>query len=78
MEELKGDGRLVRGDIAWSAIDTRWIRIGAEIESSEVVVRPGSGSVFVVDATENRISPEEPHTSVYHYVIFQAALLDER
>jgi len=76
MEELNGDGRLDRSDLGRSAIDGRFIKIGTEIESSEIVVRPGAQTVYVIDSAENVDSPEEHYPSVYHYILFKARLLE--
>lgn len=77
LEELDGAARLSRRMIGRSATDPRYVRIGTEIDDAEIVVSPRSDTVYVIDSTEPTDSPEEQYPSIYHYILFKAALLEQ-
>ncbi|MCI0620232.1 MAG: hypothetical protein L0387_00905 [Acidobacteria bacterium] len=66
---VRGDLYLARNAISASSLKGGLIRIGTDIEHSEVVVKPGDEPVYVTDGTESADEELETYPSIYHHVL---------
>ncbi|HEV7239252.1 MAG TPA: hypothetical protein VGQ36_08435 [Thermoanaerobaculia bacterium] len=68
IKATRGDAQVARSSISPSAMNPEYLRIGTDIESVEIAIRPGDESVYEFDAFD----PDKPfdrHESIYHWVL---------
>jgi hypothetical protein len=68
LRAVKGDAELTRTDIGPSTLNPKYIRIGRDIESVEINVRPGEETIYEIDAFDPK-KPFDEHRSIYHWVL---------
>ncbi|CAI4030256.1 hypothetical protein DNFV4_00684 [Nitrospira tepida] len=78
VEAVEGELQLRRADICNSKFNPEFIRVGAESDFREIVVRPNEESIFVIDGSESDLYdwPRYAHRSIFHFLLLQGELLD--
>ncbi len=66
---LHGDTDLDRGSIGPSTLNARYLRIGSDVEHTELVVEPGEETVFEIDGSERSESEMQAYPSIYHSLL---------
>jgi hypothetical protein len=68
LKAVHGDAELIRADIGRSTLNPSYIRIGRDIESVEINVRPGEETIYEIDAFDTR-KPFAQHASIDHWLL---------
>lgn len=70
VREIKGETSLDRNQIGTSNLCEGFLRIGTDMEHTEIVVRPNEDTIYVIDGTEPEEVPlEEGFPTIYHYIV---------
>ena len=70
VREIKGETSLDRNQIGTSNLSEGFLRIGTDMEHTEIVVRPNEDTIYVIDGTEPEEVPlEEGFPTIYHYIV---------
>lgn len=68
LKALHGDAELARESIEPSSLNANYLRIGRDIESVEITVRPRDETVYEIDAFDPS-KPFDRHRSIYHWIL---------
>lgn len=68
LKAVRGDAELVRQSIAQSTLNQSYIRIGRDIESVEIIVRPGEETIYEIDSFDPS-KPFAQRRSIYHWLL---------
>jgi len=70
VKEIRGETALDRGEIGPSTLREGFIKVGTDIEHTEIVARPKEDVIYVIDGTEPEGSQlEEGFPTIYHYLV---------
>jgi len=70
VKEIRGETALDRGEIGPSTLRAGFIKVGTDIEHTEIVARPKEDLIYVVDGTEPiDLQVEEGFPTIYHYLV---------
>ena len=68
LKAVRGDAELTRSSITRSDLNRNYIRIGRDIESVEINIRPSDETVYEFDAFDSN-KPFDQHCTIYHWVL---------
>jgi len=67
--EIRGETNLNRNAIGPSSLREGFLKIGTDIEHTEIVVRPHEDGIYIIDGTEPEDQAvEESFETIYHYL----------
>lgn len=70
VREIKGDTCLDRNHIGISALREGFLKIGTDMEHTEIVAKPNEDTIYIIDGTEPKDQPlEEGFPTIYHYIV---------
>ncbi len=70
VKEIRGETALDRGEIGPSTLREGFIKVGTDMEHTEIVARPKEDVIYVIDGTEPEGSQlEEGFPTIYHYLV---------
>jgi hypothetical protein len=70
VREVKGETSLNRSQIRASTLREGFVRIGTDMDSTEIVALPNEDTVYVIDGSEPRDQPlEESFPTIYHFIV---------
>jgi len=70
VKEIRGETPLDRGEIGPSTLREGFIKVGTDMEHTEIVARPKEDVIYVIDGTEPEGSQlEEGFPTIYHYLV---------
>jgi len=70
VKEIRGETALDRGEIGPSTLREGFVKVGTDIEHTEIVARPKEDLIYVVDGTEPiDLQVEEGFPTIYHYLV---------
>ena len=68
--EIRGETSLDRSEIGPSALRDGFIKVGTDMEHTEIVARPKEDLIYVIDGTEPEGSQlDEGFPTIYHYLV---------
>jgi hypothetical protein len=70
VREIKGETSLDRKQIGASTLREGFLKIGTDMEHTEIVARPNEDPIYVIDGTEPEDEQvEEGFPTIYHYIV---------
>ncbi len=70
VKEIRGETALDRGEIGPSTLREGFVKVGTDIEHTEIVARPKEDMIYVIDGTEPiDFQLEEGFPTIYHYLV---------
>jgi hypothetical protein len=70
VREIKGETFLDRNQIATSTLREGFLRIGTDLEHTEIVARANEDTIYIIDGSEPEDQAlEESFPTIYHYII---------
>ena len=70
VKEIRGETALDRGEIGPSTLREGFVKVGTDIEHTEIVARAKEDMIYVIDGTEPiDFQLEEGFPTIYHYLV---------
>ena len=69
VREIKGETSLDRNQIGTSALREGYLKLGTDMDFTEIVAKPNEDTIYIIDGSEPRDQPlEESFPTIYHYI----------
>lgn len=69
VREIKGETSLDRNQIGTSSLRDGFLKIGTDMEHTEIVARPNEDTIYIIDGSEPEDQVlEESFPTIYHYI----------